>query len=418
MLRRHRWTVLNVLHYVSLNGLGGVELQFSEFIAGAQALEPDRHRFVACGGFPHPHLPAQATLGRFCVGRDKYLGPIKLPSRPRGVRRWRRQSVLATHQPDVVVIWNRLRDGLATLRAAGPGRCLYWERGAAWFPDQSAAKAEFLRRVPAALCNSIAAKRMLQLRWGYGGDVRVVPNAVRPSLLPERAPARSFPSGRCVRLGVVARLVPVKGVALAIHALALLRGDGLDAQLHIAGDGPERGRLAALAAKLGLGSAVEFHGLVRDMPGFYAQMDCLIHPALREPFGQIVIEAAAYGCPAIVANVDGLPETLVHGETGVVLQPQLPIGDYPGFGGKVDGLPPYVYDPLEDRLTPPRLVAPEELAAAVARLCASPGDYVRIAGAAVRRARTHFDFRRHLADALAAMHEFAHSGALGKSHGR
>src|SRR5699024_9488087 len=122
----------------------------------------------------------------------------------------------------------------------------------------------FLAEVQAVLCNSHAAQRMLQLRWGYQGQVRVCFNALRPSLLPGHAEARQLTPERPARLGVVARLEPIKGVALAIQALAALRAERVDAVLHIAGDGPERARLEDLARRLGVAEHVVFAGLVAD----------------------------------------------------------------------------------------------------------------------------------------------------------
>src|SRR5699024_6358360 len=112
-------------------------------------------------------------------------------------------------------------------------------------------KRRFLADVQAVLCNSHAAQRMLQLRWDYQGQTRVCFNALRPSLHPDHAEARRLEADRPLRLGVVARLEPIKGVALALQALAALRAEQVDAVLHVAGDGPESERLQDLARRLG-----------------------------------------------------------------------------------------------------------------------------------------------------------------------
>src|SRR5699024_7217667 len=108
--------------------------------------------------------------------------------------------------------------------------------------------------------------------------------------------------------------------------------------LHIAGDGPERERLQRLAHRLGVAGQVTFAGLVADMGAFYGDIDLLIHPALREPFGQIAVEAGAHGCPSIVAAVDGLPEVVRHGDNGLCVTPELPVSDYVALGGAMTDL--------------------------------------------------------------------------------
>lgn len=405
-------TSLSLLHYVSLDGAGGVELQFVEFLHAAQAMVQAEHAVVACGHGVHPLVRERLADARVPVNPEKYAGRVKLPKWPHTIRAARQKRLVRRHQADAVVIWNRLRDSLNTLSAAGPERVVYWERGASWFAGDTPAKREFLGRVRAILCNSHAARRMLELRWGYTGQIRVVPNALRPSLLPRAPQPRQLHDDARLRLGVVARLEPIKGVALAIQALAILRRQGVDAVLHIAGDGPEYGRLEALTRQLGMERHVVFDGLVADMAAFYAYIDMLIHPALREPFGQIAVEANAYGVPAIVAAVDGLVEAVAHADTGFCVAPTRDLSDYETLGGSRDGLPPFVYDPARDTIVEPRLVDPSALAAAVAWLADDRARYARMSRRAIARVAETFVFDDHVRRALTSIEAFVRRGEL------
>src|SRR5699024_10354643 len=152
-------------------------------------------------------------------------------------------------------------------------------------------KRRVLARLPAVICNSHAAHRMLQLRWGYTGVARVCRNGLRPSAAPAHAQPRLLPVNRPLRIGVVARLVPIKATCVALHGLAVLHQRGCNASLVVAGDGPERLRLERLARHLGIADDVEFKGVVSDMATVYADIDILLHPAMREPFGMVVAEA-------------------------------------------------------------------------------------------------------------------------------
>jgi len=403
---------LSLLHYVSLDGAGGVELQFVEFLHAAQRIARAEHAVVACGRDVHRLVRERLESARVPVAREKYASGMKLPKWPTTLRSARQRMLMQRHQADAVVIWNRLRDSLNTLAAAGPERCVYWERGASWFAGETRAKHEFLSHIQAIVCNSHAARRMLELRWGYTGQIQVVPNALRPSLLPRNPQPRQLRRDAVLHLGVVARLSPIKGVALAMQAFALLREQGMDVVLHIAGDGPERARLESLAQRLGIARHVIFEGLIADMGAFYERIGILVHPALREPFGQIAVEANAYGVPAIVAAVDGLVEVVAHDDTGLCVAPTLDLSDYEAIGGSRDDLPPFVYDPVRDAIAPPRLVDPTHLADNVRSLVNDPTRYARMSTRAIEAVGERFVFDDHVRSALDAINAFVQYGQL------
>ena len=88
-------------------------------------------------------------------------------------------------------------------------------------------------------------------------------------------------------------------------------------KLVIAGDGPERPRLEALA-----GPGVVFTGRVSEQEKH--RLLCaawlLMHPALIEGWGIVVAEAAIRGTPAVAFDVPGLRDSVVHGQTGMLMR--------------------------------------------------------------------------------------------------
>ena len=212
-----------------------------------------------------------------------------------------------------------------------------------------------------------------------------------------------------IQLGVAARLFPVKGVALALHALQMLAASGVNAQLQVAGAGPELPRLQALARKLGVAERCTFHGAVADMRQFYASIHCLLHPPVTEAFGLVAIEAAAHGCPVIAAAVDGLPEAVENGVSGLCVQPTLPLAEYRKLGGSLEGLPAAVYDAATDTLQEPRVVDPGALAAAVRGLFGGRERYERLSRSASEHVARRFDFDAHVAQVMSTVAEFAES---------
>jgi glycosyltransferase involved in cell wall biosynthesis len=108
-------------------------------------------------------------------------------------------------------------------------------------------------------------------------------------------------------IGTVGRLVPVKGHGVLIEALAALPED---AHLVLAGDGPERPALEALAARLGLGRRVTFLGHRDDPEAVLPAFDVFCLPSLAEGLPRSVLEAQACGVPVVASDVGGLGEAV------------------------------------------------------------------------------------------------------------
>lgn len=398
--------MLCLRHYVSLRGFGGVERHCARLLAHTAAWADIEQHVVVCSKGIHPHHRRAIGQAKSVRG-EKTWRSLRLPRFVRTERaRW-----IAEHPPaDVALLWNRMGQQRRVLQAVGAERCVYWAHGSAWLPGEEAEKHYLADHVRATLCNSKATQRMLQLRWRYQGQTRVLPCAIAPPARP--SPGKSYPRARRLRIGVAARLTPLKGTVLAIHTLHELRAAGLQAELWVAGDGPELPRLRALAAKLALDGAVHFLGLVQDMEEFFEQVDLLLHPVLREPFGIVCIEAGARGCPVVATEVDGLPEVVIHDRTGLLVRPHLPAEQLPEFGGDNGQLPPLVYDPREDCLAAPRFCAPAALAEAVLGLCSRPPWYEQLSANAAADVAQRFDLDRHARDLFDCLRCFAATGGL------
>ncbi len=133
-----------------------------------------------------------------------------------------------------------------------------------------------------------------------------------------------FLSDRIV-VGCAARLVAGKGVDDLLRAAAELRGT--EARWLIAGDGPERPALEALAEELELSEAVDFCGRVDDMPEFWRGSSIAVVPSSDGPesFGIVAIEAMASGVPVVATRNGGLVEIIGDGdESGILVEPRRP----------------------------------------------------------------------------------------------
>ncbi|POX46417.1 glycosyltransferase [Streptomyces sp. Ru72] len=187
------------------------------------------------------------------------------------------------------------------------------------------------------------------------GKVGIVPCGVDTELFTPKGPVaeRGTRRHRLLQLG---RLVPRKGAAVSVAALALLP----DTELVVVGgpsadrldEDPEVRRLRGIAEEHGVADRVIFTGGVapRDVPPLLRAADVVVCPADYEPFGIVPLEAMACGRPVVASAV----------------------------GGQLDT----VADPTTGRLVPPR--DPEAVARAVGELLADP-DKREACGAAGRR---------------------------------
>ncbi len=120
----------------------------------------------------------------------------------------------------------------------------------------------------------------------------------------------------------VRRLDPRMGLEQLLHASAILRAQGLDFTLAVAGDGILAGRLRRLAADLGLDSSVRFLGRVGEerLKDLYVAADLAALPTVAyEGFGMSTIEALACGTPVVGTAVGATPELLEPLDPGLVV---------------------------------------------------------------------------------------------------
>jgi glycosyltransferase involved in cell wall biosynthesis len=125
-------------------------------------------------------------------------------------------------------------------------------------------------------------------------------------------------------VGTVCRLVePKKGLSVLLRAMAALKQSGGDrgCQLLIVGEGPARASLEVLSRQLGLSGVTIFAGTRRDIARILPLMDLFVLASLYEGFGIAILEAMAAEKPVVASAVGGIPEFVVAGETGLLVEP-------------------------------------------------------------------------------------------------
>ena len=125
------------------------------------------------------------------------------------------------------------------------------------------------------------------------------------------------------------RLKKYKRVDLVLEAVAVLAKDGLDVELLVVGDGEAWESLRAQARRLGIEGRVRMLGFVPENQKLEALRRAWVHvlTSPKEGWGISNLEAAACGTPSVVSDSPGLRESVVHGETGLLV----PHGDVPAL---------------------------------------------------------------------------------------
>lgn len=123
-------------------------------------------------------------------------------------------------------------------------------------------------------------------------------------------------------VGTVAILRKKKGHTELLEAANEVLRDFPDAHFIFAGDGPQQENLRKRIAELGLEGRVHLLGLRRDVINILKSLDLFVLPTYQEALGTAFIEAGATGRPAIGTKVDGVPEVIQDGETGLLVPPK------------------------------------------------------------------------------------------------
>ena len=135
--------------------------------------------------------------------------------------------------------------------------------------------------------------------------------------------------GRPFKILYVAGFVEKKGHILLLDVLEKLKSQGRMIDCELIGDGPLLSRMKGHAERLGILDQVHFlgarsHDEVRDR---MLQADCFVMPAITDSAQSMdgipvaLMEAMAIGLPVIASRLSGIPELVIHGETGLLVQP-------------------------------------------------------------------------------------------------
>lgn len=158
--------------------------------------------------------------------------------------------------------------------------------------------------------------------WSSAQITMVANGVVTPGFLPDR----TIPGAEWV-IGSVALFRPRKGMEVLIQALANLRQESRAVRLRAVGPfetAEYEKTIKEMAIRLNVADVIDWIGFAQDVNAEFAKMDALVLPSLfGEGMPMVILEAMAMGVPVIASDVEGVPEVLEHGRTGLIV----PAGD-------------------------------------------------------------------------------------------
>jgi len=123
-------------------------------------------------------------------------------------------------------------------------------------------------------------------------------------------------------IAAAGQLIPRKGHRYLLQAIEGLHDSHPQIRLIVFGEGYLNNQLRAQAASLGLGDIVQLAGFRDDLDDLMGCFDIFAHPALAEGLGVATLKAAAAGVPVVGFGAGGIPEAVIDGETGILVQPE------------------------------------------------------------------------------------------------
>lgn len=347
-----------VLHVCSDTNIGGAGRYVLTLLTQPRILE----QYEVAAACPEGALAAALRRAGVPVfpypGADRSLSWPGLRHLLGLVRRWR-PHIVHTHGALSGRIAGRL----------GGARVVYTKHGLA-----AAAEASIQVRRPGGWLRRLAVRRFadrivavsqavrdaLVVQGAEPGVIRVIPGGV------DLAAYEALPPPVPGVVGALGRLEREKGFDVLLDAMAELRGE---ARLILGGDGSQRQALAARVQAENL--PAELTGFVSDVPAFLGRTGVFVLPSRSEGLGLVAVEAMAAGRPVVASRTGGLPEVVVDGETGLLVEPEDARG----------------------------------LAQAIRTLLADPDRAARMGAAGRERARAHFSAARMAAETAALYEE-------------
>ncbi|MBK5074194.1 glycosyltransferase [Budviciaceae bacterium CWB-B4] len=329
------------LHIINLDGLAGTEKMLIQFV-NSNINDGDEDIIININNELSDdlikHIDKDIVIFPYRIFQNK---GYKYPS---FIRKRLLRTLIEKEKADLIIVWDLIPN---LDKKPSCGKIVYYDHGNSWHFSKNSKTLNFFSMVDGCISVSVASQRMLQLKFNLHCPIETILNNIPP---PDNIKKLKETLGESIVLGTASRLEPIKAIGVAILTTLELNKRGINTTLYIAGQGSQEARLRALVKKLNLTDKVIFMGFQQDLADFYQKIDFYISSPITEAFGLSCMEALYNGIPVIFPLIDGQPEVIKTGETGLGYTPTMTFEQYNELTGLNIHYNHQGYNPLSDKL--------------------------------------------------------------------
>jgi len=362
---------INVLHISTLSNIGGVELRLIEYLGFSN--NPLINHYVCCtsGKDDLINQIRELEIEVFVPKRRFHYDPFAIIDMAKYMKK---REIHIIHSRNCV---SNCWGGLAALMANVPVK-IGGEHGTIW--EERGIKSGIERFnykfFDVIVANSTASKIMVERKRDVDKTkIKVVHNAVNKApfeniVIDADEKRREFSIRKDTKIiGSVGRLNTPKGLSVFIEAIPLILKEYENVFFMIVGDGILRSNLENMVKKKGINQYMIFTGWRNDIAEIMNMFDIYVSTSISESFGNTLVEAGLAKKPVIAPNVGGIPEIVIDGETGILIESTCELDRIPK--AFLENIPTRVLL-LNGKYSKPKLVEPKCLAESILFLLKNP----------------------------------------------
>lgn len=333
------------LHIINLDCLAGTEQMLIQFINNTDGNDEDKIINI------NNKWSNQLTD---YIPREIVKFPYRIIEKlnikyPPFMRKYILRYLLEKERADLIIVWNLIP---SLDKKPSYGKIIYYDHGNSWLFNKNSKTIKFFSMVDGCISASYASQRMLQLKLQLQCPIETVTNSIP---VPKKLKIQKKSLGTEITLGTASRLESGKAIGVSILTTKELNHRGINTKLYIAGSGSQEEKLKKLVKTLGLGDKVIFLGFQNDLSEFYQLIDFYISSPITEAFGLSCMEALYNSIPVIFPMIDGQPEVITSGYSGLGYIPTMSFDEYHNLTDMEISYDGDGYDPIHDRLVKPKV---------------------------------------------------------------
>lgn len=334
-----------IIHQLSLSDVGGVQRSFLLYFLYSLKKNDFRHLIYSMNNLIKEFIELKSyhhNLRRSFVAKLQFI-------------------YFLVSSKYIIHFYNNLGSPLINklIRYIPCSNIIFHERGSAWnfkgsnlsVYKRNASKAKII------IANSNASKLMLVNRFGISSSkIKVIYNGFL-SKDSNFAKHNFCRYSEKLSIGYIGRLEAFKGVHSFINSGKMMP----EYDFFIAGKGTLGEKLKNLAKN---SKNIYFVGGVKEPLNFISKMDMIVVPSIREPFGNVIIKSGYCEKAVIASNVDGIPEIINNGHSGILITPdqELSLNEE---SNEISLIPEFTINPITKSLQKPKELDPEKICKAI-----------------------------------------------------